>query len=519
MRTKAVLLTTVLALAGWLVAPGIAVAGGLADPTREEIFEQLETDDVSADYVILIDTSGSMSTGGLYREVRSSLEAFLDDLAKNDHVAIYTFDNRVIPRYVGQAARVSTMLAGVPTAPTPGGATDIGAAINKAIFELERATASPVASVVLLTDGDHDPPPGSAYPTASGDSWEALKTRAGKLKAKSVTGYALPLRGVTGASLLGTVFTNTVVLDPKSIGELGQYLDRAKAGTRLDKARLKLESDIGKGVTAIWDAPSTLDLNGRDAEVSLTLKSQTSRVPLALTGLSIRQSGGVQVTSDLPQHVDLGPGEAKTLIAKVSWQPQPWLIPFRQRLEVPFSPEVNATVTSPWAAALSPGIDLKTPGRVQSTTSTSVAVAETGTWRAQLITALSALLVLLVIGRIGYARRRPRKSGMLVASHPFVGQELGRFPLGGRGRVRLEGQRLPGAAKVVARRVPIRREDTSGIEYEIVYQRAKFTETSRCPVGGSVIISGISFEHLPAGRQTTSAFARPAETRPPLEPA
>lgn len=519
MRVKTVLLAAVLALAGWLAAPGIAVADGLGEPTREEIFQLLETDDVSADYVILIDTSGSMASGGIYGEVRSSLEAFLRDLAKNDHVAIYTFDSRVIPRYVGQAASVSAMLAGVPYAPTPGGATDIGAAIDKALSELERGTAAPVASVVLLTDGAHDPPPGSAYPTASGETWATLKTRAGKLKAKSVTGYALPLRGVTGASLLGTVFTNTVVLDPKSIGELGQYLDRAKAGTRLDKARLKLESDIGKGVTATWDVPSTLELTGREAEVRVTLRSETSRLPLAITDLSVRPSGGVQVTGDLPDRLDLRPGEAKTLTVKVSWQPQPGLIPFRHRAEVAFAPQVNAAVTSLWAAALSPGIDLKTPPRVQSTAPASVVTAETGTWRAQLITGLSAFLLLLLMGRLGYTRWRPKKSGMLLASQPYPDQELGRFSLRGRRRVRLEGQLLPGAAKVVARRVPVRREDTSGIEYEIVYQRAKFTETSTCPVGGSVIISGISFTHLPAGRQTTPAFARPAEAQPDPGPA
>src|SRR5258705_8124014 len=68
-----------LALSALLVAVcavlALTTGPALADPapTREDIYRQLGVDAVPADYVILVDTSGSMSVDGRYNNVRGVL--------------------------------------------------------------------------------------------------------------------------------------------------------------------------------------------------------------------------------------------------------------------------------------------------------------------------------------------------------------------------------------------------------------------------------------------------------------
>jgi hypothetical protein len=494
----------ILALVAALAMPAAPAQAAAADPTREEIFSQLKVDQIPADYVFLIDTSGSMSDDGLYGEVRSTLRSFLTGLSSSDYVAIYTFDNAPRERYLGKAGNVDAMLAGLPKNPTPGGMTDIGAAIERAMVELEREKASAIASVVLITDGEHDAPNASPYRATSSDAWKKLTQRAESLGGRALTGYALPLRGVTGADLLKAVIPKTVTLDPKTIGELPQYLDRAKVQTRIDKAKAALAADTGKGLRADWEVPSNVDIGASNATVKLTLTAETTMAPISVSNLSRGTGTEAELIGELPDRLDLAPGEQRSFTFQLGWEPRPWLIPFRQTKHIAPNLTVSGTVTSPWSQPLLPDIDLATPAQIAGAAPPVTGTATVGTWMAQIITAPTVLALIAIIWLIIYVRRYARQSGVLIASLLMTGEELGRFRLKGRS-TKLSGQQLPGGGKVVARRVPRRSENPEGIEYVITYRRHEHTGTSNCPSRGSVLIGGVNFEHIATGQPVHSA--------------
>lgn len=277
-RVGAALVTAVL-----LAAPPAAARATTTDPapSRSEVYQALGLNDQPADYVVLVDTSGSMNQDGRYDTVRSTLGSFLNGMSPKDHVALFTFDSRPQPRYIGSAGDSAAITARLPAAPDPAGDTDIGAALDAALTELERDQASAVASVVLLTDGEHHPVAGSGYPDSTGPAWTALRGRAQALAGRTeLAGYALPLgNGATGAGLLGDVVKNTTVLRPESIQDLGSYLARAGERTQTRKAQLLLAGDVGQGVTAEWQDAGRSDLTDGSATAKLTLRSTSRHVP------------------------------------------------------------------------------------------------------------------------------------------------------------------------------------------------------------------------------------------------
>ncbi|WBB77766.1 VWA domain-containing protein [Micromonospora sp. WMMD882] len=485
------------------------VAAPAAPPSREEVFADLRVDQVAADYVILVDTSGSMAADNLYGNVRRTLRTFLAGLSGNDHVAVYTFDSKPTLRYVGPAGNPDRMVAGLPAGPNPSGATDLGAALQRAVEELERPGAASVASVVLLTDGAHEPPRGSAYPDDSGPPWRALAARTARLDDRVVTGYALPLRGATGAGLLGTVLPQTTELDPTSVGELGRYLDRAKAGTRLAKARQALAGDVGKGVRASWTVPAAVDLSTDPGPtpVTLTLRSETTRAPLTVRGLRARADDGATLTGTLPDEVTLPPGQSVSFDLRLRWRPDAGPVPFRDERAIAPRLTVDGQVDSPWAGPLAPDVALETPTTIVVEPPRVRLTTVVGTWAAQVVTVLAVALVVAAVLLAAYRRRRAPLSGTLLATSPTDGAELGRFPLRGRS-ARLAGQRLPGRASVVARSAQASFANPDGVEYVVTYRRAAHRTRSVCPPGGSVMVSGVSFTHLPAGGPAAPPVSR-----------
>lgn len=245
-------------------AAGILIVGlGVPSPvvaepavSRDQVFAALGVDRVPADYVVLVDTSASMVAGNRYGQVRRVLLPFLEGLSDSDQVALYTFDSRPALRYQGGAANPAVIAGTLPDGPTPGGRTDIGAAVDAGLDVLERDGAAGVATIVMITDGDHDAPGGSAYAAPGSRAWTALGQRAAALTG-TVHAYALPIGARDGAELLGSVVPATTVLDAKSVRDLAGYLDRAKAQTRLGKAAAALQGDRGRVSRCAGTCPRT----------------------------------------------------------------------------------------------------------------------------------------------------------------------------------------------------------------------------------------------------------------------
>lgn len=507
-RGAAAAVATVLATVAPVVAAGSATAAG---PTREQIYAQLGVDRVPADYVLLIDTSGSMAAEGRYDRVRRSLRSFLSGLSSGDHVALYTFDEVAAPRYVGPAADADRILSRLPAAPTLGAGTDIGAALDSALGELERPGAADVASVVLVTDGRHEPPAGSAYPSSTGRPWTALRDRVRRLDRSSLHGYALPLAaGASGAALLRTVLPDTTVLDPSAVNGLASFLDRSKQRARSDKARRLLGPDVGSGVTARWVVDDRVDLTGGEVSAVLTLRSTARHVPLTVEGLAASAIGSPLTVSGLPPSVSLAPGATVTLPVRMRWTASAGLLPVRRTRTAEPTLTVTGAVASPWASALARDVPLRIRPQPADGSRQVRAEAVVGSPVTLPLTVAVVLLLAATLLAGAYARTHPRLRGRLRVRSAVSGAELVTLDLRGRS-VQLPSGRLPGSGTVRAVRPSGWLDPT--VELAVTYSpdgSVSRRSVLRCPPGRSVMIGGLSFEHGPATAAGPVAVPGPA---------
>jgi uncharacterized protein YegL len=291
--------------------------------TRRQVLQALGVDRVPADYVILVDTSGSMQQENRYARTKQALGSLLTALDPRDHLSLITFDTSPTIRYtqdVGSAPEQA--VAELPEQPR-GQFTDIGAAVSAGLRELERPDAAAVGTMLLLTDGQHEPPGGSPYPGTTGPSWNAMTNRAQALRRQHhVSAYAIGLgsAGQTDARLLGQVVpaAEVLALPPDQISG---YLQRIKVLTSLEKAKSLLASDQDATVTVSWprDQLTALDLQKEKTNVAVTLRSTMKHVPLELTNLSIVSSGLPGRVDVSPRQVSLAPGGKKTVDIDLSF--------------------------------------------------------------------------------------------------------------------------------------------------------------------------------------------------------
>lgn len=508
----------------WTIALGVAAlllmfvlasaASAVEGPTEEQIFADLNVDEVASDYVVLVDTSGSMAAGGLYDNVRTTLRPFLAGLTAADHVAIYTFDDVVQPRYLGPAGATNAILDGLPNAPNPQGNTDIGAALRSALDELGRSGAADVAAIVLLTDGVNEPAAGSPYIDTNGPAWTALRDRATELSRarKSLRGYALPLRDQAGgAQLLRQVVSNTVVVEPRQFPNIAGFLDQTKHATRVEKAQQKLAGDIGKGVVVDWPANRTFDMNSGAAELTLTLRSQLAHVPLTLTNVHIdvdTPATVAQLQQQLPPQLTLLPGSTVPLTIRLQWKPDAGPLPIWPTASLEPTIAVRADVSSPWTAALASDIPLKVPTEPVDGAQTIRYEATVGWWGTLPLMIATVLAAGALIAVFRYFRRHPTLNGTLTATRPFNQGEL-YIPLTGRKTALSIQNGLPGHGNVRARR---NGHGNGGVTLEITYSpdgSAGRESTEPCRLGGEVMIGGVTFRHVePATSRTGSPVQR-----------
>ncbi|WP_329461489.1 vWA domain-containing protein [Streptomyces sp. NBC_01431] len=509
LRRGAAVAAALLAAVSATVVP--AIAAGTA-PTRDEIYRELGVADQPVDYVVLVDTSGSMAAQGRYSTVRSTLSTFLNGLSAADHVDLITFDDRPEERYIGAAGDTAKIISRLPNAPNPSGGTDIGGALDQALRELERTDAANVASVVMLTDGEHDPPRGSGYPTSSGAPWDKLRKRAEALAAHTeLAGYGLPLgSGATGVDLLGKVVDHTLVLRPDSIQNLGAYLQRAGDSTRARSAARLLASDTAKGVTVSWTDTGVRDLTDGSATASVTFHSATQRVPLAVSGVRVSTAGVPLDVTGVPKQLTLKPGESRKYAVRLEGSPRAGGLPYRRTEDGNAALRVSGQVSSSWQRALAPDLDLKIPDAAGVTGDPLRVRAEVGS--VYFLPGLfSALAAVLVLGWLWWRSvNRPPLHGMLTAV-PVFGVEIpDRIALSGR-RVGFR-PRCGGRGMVYGRR----RRSAEGRRVDLLIRYTPDGASGRpdrvtCGPGGQVVVGGLSFTHLP--HESTAGPGAPGSGR------
>ncbi|MFG1917482.1 VWA domain-containing protein [Micromonospora sp. NPDC048898] len=468
----------------------VAPAAG-APASSDEVYAALGVDQVAADYVVLVDVSRSMRDGGRYEQVRRALRSFLAALAPDDRVALVTFADSARVVHDGPAGRAPDQLVAKLPRSADGRHTDIGAAVETSLRLLTRGDAPPIATVVLLTDGRHDPPVGSAYPFEQGYAWNEL-TRAGRSLTKtSLTAYAVPLTGSTGAPLLARVYPGTRLLAPTAIDRLGDQLEQPKASARAAKARSVLGDDASRGVQVVWPAGAGRLGAGR-TRLEVRLRSTSTRVPLVVDHLVVR-SDRPDVRLSVPDGpVELPAGGTAVVPVDVEWDAGPRRVAPLARVTADAALTLDGEVDSPWAEVLTDELGVDFAPRLDGGPTRGTLSAQRGSigwW------ALGAVLLaaLAVAGWWGRGRRRQPALAGTLRLRDASGAERDLVLSGRRTAITADSTGLPGYGEVTARRSSV---GASEVRLVIGYSRdgsAAAREVGTCGPDETVELGGVGF--------------------------
>jgi hypothetical protein len=438
--------------------PGIADPSNTPQVPLDDVVRSLGIASSPVDYVITVDTSGSMQDSDLYPKVKTALGFFFQALKSTDHLSLLTFDTAATLRYTGAVGSdPQAALNQLPPTAT-GKGTDIGAGIEAGIAELERPHANTVGAIVLMTDGKIQAPPGSVYSTPSAPAWNTLRDRARIIAAKHhIASYALALEPITDAALLKNLFPDTLAVALPS-DQIDDYLDRVNANSMRQKAIQALQPDLGNGIQASVSGPfNSLNIGKGTAVGQVTLHSTFAKVPVRITDLSANVTGDLQATaSRLPASIDLKPGESIT---------------FRLQLTFPSTGEFRlgdhpvtrtgkitfaGIISSPWQQAITSDLALTFAPRLTTTSVDLTGHSMTGWSWFSLGLFLVALVLFILLILIVRHSRMPRLVGTLELWHE--GQHASEFSLGGKvlklgkGPRHVPGQALGGSVRGLRRR-------------------------------------------------------------------
>lgn len=400
--------------------------------TREQVLSALGVDAVPADYVLVVDTSRSMQQGNRYGKATAAIGQLLRAVSPKDHLSLITFDATPALRYtgtVGQGQRATGQLPGSAL----GGGTDIGAALQAALDELERPDAAGIGTVVLMTDGKHNPPTGSAYPRTTGAPWAALGPRGRAVRSNAtIAAYALGLRAGSDAALLKRAFPNAsiVALPPN---QLSGFLNRVKEQTRIAKARRLVAADRGRGIAVEWPTEQLrqLDLTEGKATVDVVFRSRLRAVPVTLRAFELNAEGVAIKGSGLPDSVTLRPGQRRSIPVKLSFEKRggPWF--GKKTVTEEGTISLTAKARSPWASVLRKDLQASVKPDLAANRTRTRATGEVG--RSWWTFGVLVLLLLSVAGYTFFRRRRryARLGGTLQIQRTMDYEEV---PLGGFGR-------------------------------------------------------------------------------------
>ena len=392
-----------------------------ADPgqsSTQEVYAALQVARQPSDYVVIVDTSGSMKIDNRYARVKSAVHRLLNALRPDDHVSLVTFDNRAAVRFRGAIGKDPlAALRSLPNSPR-GKLTDIGAGISAGIAELEAPAAKPVGAIVLITDGKLDTDPKSPYRKTGSAAWAALRDRAATVAAgHQVASYALALGKGADAGLLRQVFPQAEDIPAAKIDDRFAELDAAVLRFQATEV---LRSDLAHGVTATFaDELKTLPTSGH-ATTAVTLTSSYEHVPVVVSGLGVSASG-------LPQL------QATTAATEIVLDPG-------KSVQVPITLDytgtgtgmirVTGTVSSPWSDVITKDLGLAFAPRLVAERPVEISPVSGATSPGApfpmilLVAAgLAALAMVLLLGWLVAMMVRPAMVGSLTISRPDGSQD------------------------------------------------------------------------------------------------
>lgn len=417
--------------------PGLEAAFGIAD--------------IRSDYVVVIDTSGSMEQGDdpLYPKVRDAYSGLVDAIPDGDRLTLVTFDATPAVRpniTVGPETREEAR----QLPPADGQYTDIGAALNSAVEALDQPDAASIQTVIFITDGVPQPPPGSPFDPVGSDAWVVAREHASALEARrtiDVRALGLTDAGKQGADLAAQVFaTPEIVYVPSD--QLRDYLTTEVRNTQRRLLETEVQNEIDNSSIDVKVTPEGNLGDQVKVRVELTSRVEHLGVDVNLEAVSAKDFKGQPVRSSIvdgSRTLHLSPGGSasfEVLLKPEVERPPVFSLPPPGREEIDvtldFTQSANATPT----AVLRDDLGVDTNVRVGTPDPFTVGRDTGKTWARFAL----ELLVLAIVLLIAYAFwrkfiRKPNLHGVLRLSGGFEGGP----------EVRLKGKKMVIDASAFAR--------------------------------------------------------------------
>ncbi|MGH3624673.1 MAG: vWA domain-containing protein, partial [Sciscionella sp.] len=397
---------------------------------------------------------------------QASLRPLLTSLSPRDHLSLITFDTLSTLLYRDAVGSSPTAALRRLPATATGDNTDIGAAIDEGLNELERPQANKIGTIILLTDGRHAPPSNSPYPSDRGPAWDDLARRAQAVSSRhGVNAFALALRPSTDASLLKTVFSQAKIVNLPP-DQITSYFSDLKDRVAELKARALLATD-SPTISVDWS-----DDNRSDDKKTITLHSHAKHMPLVISALNLT-SAGTQLDvggAGLPDTVTLAPGESRPFEVHIASQSGGF--GFGEHTSVHHETvTLTGSISSPWSTVITDNLGLRFQPRLQSASKPMDLTNTTG-WSYLTFVVLAAILVAVLAVTRGYwLRRQPRLRGaLMVVDHDLPAQEFqltGRKMRFGKGRLSALGKTLRGTLHAVRRRDFVYKRKEYGVRMKI----------------------------------------------------
>lgn len=319
------------------------------------LMRAFEIDRTPADFVVVVDVSGSMSDGPTppYPAVKQAFSDLIGAIPNGNWLSVVLFSAEpevVFNGLLDSDADQAEASGRLPDAAT-GVGTDIGAALETTLERLERPDASDIQTVLFLTDGRHEPPATSRYVDVGNSAWGALRSRATSAEdRRSVQARAIGLgpSGSEGAELVRQVFTNPDVVSLPA-DQLTPYLTEAIEQSRRRQLQEAVMDEVAAGsVTAKLEHSGTLE---REVPATLALTSGLAHlgVDVDLRDIQVVDQGGSPVRSEIvggSRTVHLPPGatEEIELLIRPDLEDGPLLQvpPERQEIDLRVRPVASA---------------------------------------------------------------------------------------------------------------------------------------------------------------------------------
>ena len=430
------------------LSPAVAMQPASEPATLDDLFDLFDVADFPADFAIVVDTSGSMSQGDEppYPGVLKSYDTLVASIPDGDFLSVVTFDSDPNLVFQGTLDRDSrTAALGALPDVAEGSHTDIGAAIDATLRRLERADSSEVQTVIFITDGVHDPPPGSAYPETSGPGWDDLRARALQVaETRDVAVVGIGLVEGTDVGLLRSVFDNPQIisLPPE---QLPDFFEEAIRQSRLARLRILVDRELEHGIRV--RSATTAEL-ASSIDTQVTLVSTFMKLPVFVTvmGVTVTDDKGVAVVArpigDETFRLEPGASVNVPVLIKPDVSASSFTVPPETEL-VEFTVGIDATYT----VAPAPLLRRVTTNSINGVV-TGTGIVETSrtfgwTVLRVVMTTMAGLLILLILWWL-YRRflQLPRLVGVFEFNMPGISDEDRVLKLKGK-RMILDSSNVP----------------------------------------------------------------------------